>query len=162
MEPLPAYRHLYVGDAAARTRLGYHFTMRSPALDKLAAYTAETAREYAHWRDHQATSALWFDQDSVHDRRWGWPVADQALSPAATALLRTAWRMVPWARTVQELEAQHPDLEPAAAEMEHRGWLLREGGQILALPLRQPGFRAAPSIAAIRDAIGRPLAMAAE
>ncbi len=162
LEPLPAYRHIYSGDAAARTRLGYHFAMRSRALDEVAGYTAETAREYAHWRDHQATSALWFDQEIVHDRRWGWPMSDQALSPAAAALLRMAWRIVPWVQATRELGAQYPDLEPAAAGLERCGWLLREGGQILALPLRQPGFRAAPSIAAIRDVIGRPLAVAAE
>ena len=162
LEPLPAYRHIYGGDAAAQARLGYHFAMRSPALDEIAGYTAETAQEYALWRDHQSTSALWFDEDIVHDRRWGWPVADQAQSPTATALLRLAWRIVPWAQVIRELGAQHPDLEQAAAELEQRGWLLRESGQVLALPLRQPGFRAAPSIAAIRDAIGRPLAITAE
>lgn len=62
----------------------------------------------------------------------------------------------------RELGEQHPGLDQAAAELERRGWLLREGGQVLALPLRQPGFRAAPSIAEIRQAIGRPLAVAAE
>lgn len=111
---------------------------------------------------HQATSALWFHSGTVHDRRWGWSVADKALPPAAAALLRMAGHIVPWAQALQDLGEQHPGLEQAAADLERRGWLLRESGQILALPLRQPGFRAAPSIAPIRGAIGRPLAMAAE
>ncbi len=162
LEPLPAYRHIYGGDAAARMRLGYHFAMRSPALDDVAGYTADTAREYAHWRDHQATSALWLEGATVHDRRWGWPTADEALTPAAAAILGVAWRIMPWRQMARELGEQHPGLDQAAAELERRGWLLREGGQVLALPLRQPGFRAAPSIAEIRQAIGRPLAVAAE
>ena len=164
LEPLPAYRHIYGGDAAAQARLGYHFAMRSPALDDIASYTADTAREYANWRDHQATSALWLGLDgtTVHDRRWGWPAADEALTPAAAAVLRMAWHIVPWRQIARDLGEQHPGLDHAAAELERRGWLLREGGQVLALPLRQPGFRAAPSIAEIRQAIGRPLAVAAE
>jgi len=162
LEPLPAYRHIYGGDAAAQSRLGYHFAMRSPELDDIASYTGDTAREYADWREHQAASALWLEGDVVHDRRWGWPVADAALAPAAAALLRMAWRIVPWVRVLRELGGQHPDLDQAAAGLERRGWLLREAGQVLALPLRQPGFRAAPSIAQVREAIGRPLAAAAE
>jgi len=162
LEPLPAYRHIYGGDAAAQARLGYHFAMRSPALDDIAAYTADTAREYADWREHQAASALWLEGDVVHDRRWGWPVADAALAPSAAALLRMAWRIVPWVRALHELGGRYPDLDQAAAELERRGWLLREAGQVLALPLRQPGFRAAPSIAQVREAIGRPLIAAAE
>jgi ribosomal peptide maturation radical SAM protein 1 len=162
LEPLPAYRHIYGGDAAARMRLGYHFAMRSPALDDIAGYTADTAREYGHWRDHHATSALWLDGATVHDRRWGWPIADEALTPAAAAILGVAWRIMPWRQMARELGEQHSGLDQAASELERRGWLLREGGQVLALPLRQPGFRAAPSIAEIREAIGQPLAVAAE
>lgn len=162
LEPLPAYRHIYGGDAAAQARMGYHFAMRSPALDEIAVYCADTAREYALWREHQVTSALWWEDGTVHDRRWGWPATDEVVSPAAAALLNVAWHAVPWTRVLHDLGERYPDLAQAAAELERRGWLLREGGHVLALPLRQPGFRAAPSIAAVRQAIGRPLAMAAE
>lgn len=165
LEPLPAYRHIYGGDADAQARLGYHFIMRSGPLDSIGDYTAATAREYGHWRDHQASSALWLDDDghaaTVHDRRWGWPAVDDTLGPAEAALLRLAWCIVPWGRMQQALSA-HPDLDQAASGLERRGWLLREGSHMLGLPLRQPGFRAAPSIDAIRRAIGRPLAVAAE
>lgn len=162
LEPLPAYRHIYGGDAAAQVRLGYHFTMRSAALDDAAGYTAGTAQGYADWRQHQAASELWIEGDTVHDRRWGWPATDETLDPTAAALLQLAWRIVPWVRVRQELSMHRDALDATAAMLERRGWLLREGGQALALPLRQPGFRAAPSIEAIRAAIGRPLAMAAE
>ncbi len=162
LEPLPAYRHIYGGDAAAQSRLGYHFAMRSPALDGLQSYTADTAREYSYWREYQATSALWLDGATVHDRRWGWPAADAALTPAAAAILRMAWGIVPWLRVARDLDGYYPGLDQAAAELERRGWLLRESGHVLALPLRQPGFRAAPSIAEVREAVGRPLTVAAE
>jgi hypothetical protein len=162
LEPLPAYRHIYGGDAAAQARMGYHFAMRSPALDDIVDYCADTAREYALWREHQVTSALWLEDGTVHDRRWGWPATDEVVSPAAAALLNVAWHAVPWIRALHDLGARYPDLAQAAVELERHGWLLREGGHVLALPLRQPGFRAAPSIAEVREAIGRPLAMAAE
>jgi len=158
LEPLPAYRHIYGGDAAAQARMGYHFAMRSAALDGAPLYCASSALEYARWREHQATSALWFDEGTVHDRRWGWPAADEAVGPAAAGVLHAASRAVPWTRVLHDLGERHPGLVQAADGLERRGWLLREGGQVLALPLRQPGFRAAPSITEIRDAIGRPLA----
>ena len=72
-----------------------------------------------------------------------------------------AWRIVPWTRVADGAgEAGRLGMAAAAARMEARGWLLREGGCVLGLPLRTvggAGFRAAPSVAQIRDAIGLPL-----
>lgn len=161
LEPLPAYRHIYGGDADARMRLGYHFTMRSAELDGSSDYVADTAAEYEAWRRRQADSALWIEDGCVHDRRWGWPAADHVLDPAEAALMAQAWRIVPWTRVADGAgEAGRLGMAAAAARMEARGWLLREGGCVLGLPLRTvggAGFRAAPSVAQIRDAIGLPL-----
>lgn len=155
LEPLPAYRHTYGGDADAQARLGYHFTTRSPALDQSAQYAAGTAAEYEAWRRRQAASALWIEDGCVHDRRWGWSEADRVLDPAEAALMTEAWRIVPWKRVA----ADSCGTAAAAARMESRGWLMRESGSVLALPLRAgggAGFRAAPSLLQIRDAIGLP------
>ncbi len=160
LEPLPAYRHIYGGDAGAQARLGYHFMMRSAELDQSAQYAAGAAGEYEAWRQHQATSALWIEDGCVHDRRWGWPDADHALDATEAALMAQAWRIVPWKRITGVGDADGRDMDAAAARMEVRGWLLREGGSVLALPLRTSGgagFRAAPSLLQIRDAIGLPL-----
>ena len=51
-------------------------------------------------------------------------------------------------------------MDTAAEHMEARSWLLQEDGSVLGLPLRivgSAGFRAAPSVARIREAIGLPL-----
>ena len=161
LEPLPAYRHIYGGDADVRMRLGYHFKMRSAELDRSADYAADTAAEYETWRQRQADSALWIEDGCVHDRRWGWPAADHVLDPAEAAVMEQAWRIVPWTRVAAGgRDAGEPGMDAAAERMGTRGWLLREGGSVLALPLRTvggAGFRAAPSVAQIRDAIGLPL-----
>ncbi len=144
LRPLPAYAHIYSGDASLRHRLGYHFTMHSEALDQVHAYTAGTAGLMAEWREHQATSALWICDDVVHDFRHGWPAGTFALDPDEAALLTQAAEITP----------VRP-FDPAVVErMERRGWLLREGASVLALPLPADGFRRAPSIAEIRTAIG--------
>ena len=163
LEPLPAYEHIYGADPPTRSRLGYHFTMRSPALDACAEYVADCAREYRDWRTHQPASALWVEHGAVHDRRWGWPAADEALSPLPAVILEAAATITPLRRVAAACAGHAPEaVDDAAAELQRRGWLMREGDQVLALPLRQPGFRAAPSIAQIREAIGLPLPMAAE
>ncbi len=149
LEPLPAYRHIYADDAALRARLGYHFTMHSPDLDQAGLYTAKTAQLYAAWRTHQGGSALWTADGVVHDRRHGWPEADTALDPAEAALMSAAAEIVAWKHL-----ACLPDAAAAADRMEARGWLVREAGSVLALPLPAAGFRRAPSIAEIRVAIG--------
>jgi hypothetical protein len=142
-------------------RLGYHFTMRSAELDGSADYVAGTAAEYETWRQRQGESALWVEDGCVHDRRWGWPAADHVLDPAEAALMAQAWRIVPWTRVAAgDRDAGRLGMDAAAERLEARGWLLREGGSVLALPLRTvegAGFRAAPSVAQIRDAIGLPL-----
>ncbi len=151
LDPLPAYRHIYAGDPATHPRLGYHFVMRSPALAEAPRYTAACAGEISVWRAHQATSALWIENGRVHDRRHGWPATERVLDPDEAALMALAWQIVPWKRVLAEIG----DGAAAAAErMQAAGWLLREGQSVLALPLRQPGFRRAPSIAEIRSLIG--------
>ena len=154
LEPLPAYRHIYGGDPAAQARLGYHFNMRSDALDA-NEYVADTAHRLAEWRAHQADSALWIEDGVVHDRRWGFEPADDALSADEAAVMALAWQIVPWKRVLAAVPG--PNADAAATRLEHRGWLVREGGSVLALPLRAGKFRRAPSIPEIREAIGLPL-----
>lgn len=149
LEPLPAYEYIYRGDASLRARLGYHFTMHSAALDQAHTYTAATARLMAEWRAHQASNELWIDAGVVHDTRHGWPAGATALDPVEAILMDQAAHITPWKQLTGI-----PGVAEAAARLERRGWLVREGGAVLALPLPQPGFRRAPSIAEIRIAIG--------
>ena len=150
LEPLPVYRHLFpFGDAAVR-RLAYHFAMVSPALERHDAYTAGATEQYALWHARQKESALWCEDDGrsvvVQDRRWGWPETTTELTGAAAALHRLCWQATPWRQVLADL-APHgaAALAAAADELDARGLLLREGDNLLALALRQPGYRAAPS-----------------
>ena len=156
LEPLPAYRHLFpFGDASIR-RLAYHFAMRSPALERHDAYTAQAAEQYAVWRARQPESALWCEEDGergvVHDRRWGWPETATELTHAAAGLHRLCWQATSWRQVLAILAPRFGEaaLAGAADDLEAKGLLLREGGTLLVLALRQPGHRAAPSWEEVR------------
>ena len=112
-------------------------------------------------------SALWCADDGetmvIHDRRQGWPAQTRPLRGAEAALARFAWCIRGWPQIEAELGALHgrAALEAAAAALERRGWLLREENSVLMLPLRQPGWRRAPSWDEIRRAAGVMLRAAA-
>jgi ribosomal peptide maturation radical SAM protein 1 len=164
LEPLPAYQYIFPFAPDVVRRLAYHFEMRSTELDRSPQYAAGAAREYALWRRHQGESALWCEGDGnemiVHEQRWGWPDGMTRLHGAAAALAAFCWRIASWPQVIATLAPAHGEaaLEQAAADLEARGWLLREGRSLLMLPLRQPGWRRAPSWEEIRQAVGVPLA----
>ncbi|MBV9782814.1 MAG: RiPP maturation radical SAM C-methyltransferase [Acidisphaera sp.] len=142
LERLAAYAHIFPFDSETMDALAYHFIMCAPALDGCATYTAEAAREYALWQAHQRDSALWCEADGdavvVHDQRWGRPVGSRVFTGAEAAVLRQCWR-------IEAFRRLPPGSGAAIETLEEAGLLLREGDEMLALPLRQPGFRAAPS-----------------
>ena len=156
LEPLPVYRHLFPFGEASVRRLAYHFAMRSPALERHDAYTAEAEAQYAVWRARQRDSALWCEEGGdavvVHDRRWGWPETTMELTRAAAELHRLCWQVTPWRQILAALASRFGEgaLAEAAEELSTRGLLLRENENLLALALRQPGYRAAPSWEEVR------------
>ena len=158
LAPLPAYRHLFPFDDAAISRLGYHWSMHSECLDHPEPAMADVGAAYAGWRAGQPASALWMEADGdvlmVHEERQGWPAAAMAVEGAAAALLGRCAQIVLWPAVLAELGDAFGQaaLTAAADDLAARGWLLREGAALLALPLRQPGFRRAPSWAEIRSA----------
>lgn len=162
LDPLPAYRHIYPFDTETIRRLGYHFTMRSPELDRTAETTQAAATAFADWQCHHAESALWLEEADdtlvVHDRRWGWKSGEHRFergTPAADLLAMvaepTAWRAV-----LAGLSHGGQALRDAADRLDALGLVMREGEFLLALPLRQPGFRRAPSWPEIRAGVPRP------
>jgi ribosomal peptide maturation radical SAM protein 1 len=162
LDPLPAYRHIYPFDDAVIQRLGYHFTMRSDALDRTEQTTRAAAAAFARWRQVHAASALWLERDAagcvVHDTRGGGSVLrhDLPADHPACHLLERAAEPVAWRALLAG--AAHPEaaLLQAADWLEAQGLILREGEQLLALPLRQPGFRRAPAWPEIRAGQIRP------
>ena len=158
LEPLDAYPILYPFEPDAVRRLAYHFTMRSDQLDRdLPIYTAATAHESGLWRTHHDASALWVERHGralvVHDRRWDFPAGETVLDDAAAMLLDAAAQPRSWREVLGMASGSHSEseLRAAAARLDSLGFLLSEGEMLLALPLRQPGFRRAPSWPEIRD-----------
>ncbi len=156
LEPLPAYRHIYPFPPEVIRRLGYHFTMRSAALDRTEATTRAAAEAFALWSRRHGESALWVEDDAagslVQDRRWisaprVWRL--EASTPEHD-LLAFAAQPVAWRAIQAALPHSVAALRAAAAWLDARGLVMCEGEHILALPLRQPGFRRAPSWPEIR------------
>ncbi len=167
LAPLPAYRHIFPFDDMSLRRLGYHFEMHSDALAAWRDTTVNAAQAYAEWRAHQSESELWCADDGetmvIHDQRRGWPAQAWPLRGTEAALARFAWCIRGWPQIEAELGALHgrAALEAAATALERRGWLLREENSVLMLPLRQPGWRRAPSWDEIRRSAGIMLRAAA-
>jgi hypothetical protein len=151
LEPAPAYGHIHPFDAKSVARLAYHFHMRSDALDLVEDHAEPMLEQQRLWLDHQRQSELYCREDGaalvVVDRRWGWPRVRRRLTGAEAALLRACWRIEPWHVLEAGLAPQFgaAPLARAAAQLERDGLLLREGEELLALPLRQPGWRRAPT-----------------
>ncbi len=158
--PLPAYRHIFPYDDRSIRDFANHFTMHAPGLSLHDHYVADTAEQYALWQRRAAQSQLWYeaargDTLTVHDTRGAQTRGGQAgttmtLTGAEAALLQYCWRTRRW----RDVLAALPDalaLEAAATGLESQGLLMREGQSCLALPLRQPGPRRAPSWQDIRQ-----------
>ncbi|MDQ2803631.1 MAG: RiPP maturation radical SAM C-methyltransferase [Pseudomonadota bacterium] len=157
LEPLPAYRHIFPFDDQVVRSLANHFVLCSPALARHDDYVAGAAQQYALWQARKPGSRLWYeDVDEgtvvVHDTR-GQQVEDiSPLHGASAALLRLCWRITRWTDAVPALKGRYTErtLAEAAAQLEARSFLVREGSRCLTLALRQPGFRGAPSWPEVR------------
>ena len=158
LEPAPVYRFIYPFEEASLRRLAYHFDMRSPALDKLATYTAAAAREFRDWQAHKDESALfveeWGGRLRVTDARWGRPRRRWLLADAEAEVMRLTWKITARHAIVKALASRHDEKAVAEAieRLLARGLLLQEGELFLSLALRQPGFRRAPAWQEIRRA----------
>jgi len=162
LEPLPAYRFIYPFAEQAIRRLAYHFVMRSDALDNVPSYIASAETAFQAWKRHHSASALWMTQNGddivVHDERYGFAQEDIVLTGAEAALLDIIWQVTSW-RSVRETLGDRFDdaaLQAAADALDARGLIMVEGPNLLALPLRQPGFKRAPSWPELREGRIRP------
>jgi len=156
LEPAPVYRFIYPFEEASLRRLAYHFDMRSAELERVGAYTAPAAREFRAWQEHKDASALAVeelgDALKLSDARWGRRHRNWLLKDADAAILRLCWRITA-RHAIDKAVAQSFGAKATQAALKRliaRGFLLQEGEQFLALPLRQPGFRRAPTWAEIR------------
>lgn len=151
IEPAPAYRFVYPFSAASVRELAYHFDMRSDALNRIEDVVAPMRAEQRAWCDHQHESTLTCQDEGeamrVAEGRWGWPRYERVLEGADAALLRCCWRIASWNSIKTELgpSFDETELREAAASLTEAGLLLQEGAELLALPLRQPGWERAPT-----------------
>jgi ribosomal peptide maturation radical SAM protein 1 len=166
LEPAAAYGFVYPFDEAGVRRLAYHFDMHSAALDCIEETAAPMVSEQSLWSDHHAESALYCEDEGdavvVIDERWGWDRAVRKFDGAEAEVLRLCWRITSWHRIELELGPRFSDavLRAAIDRLLGLGVLLQEEGQYLALPLRQPGWRRAPTWGELAEARIVPYALA--
>jgi ribosomal peptide maturation radical SAM protein 1 len=151
LEPAGAYRFIHPFNKTSVQRLAYHFHMHSGALDRVEETVAPMVAEQRLWSEHHAESALCCedvgDAVIVTDERWGWDRAVRKFDGAEAGLLRLCCLITPWNRIKSELGPRFDDtiLRAGIDLLFDLGLLVQEGDQFLALPLRQPGWRRAPT-----------------
>lgn len=151
LEPAAAYAFIYPFDEASVREFAYHFHMRSDALDQVGEIVAPMRTEQRLWCDHHQDSAFYYDDASdilsVTDERWGRPRATHRLEGAAAALLRLCWQITCWNDLRAELRPHFSNaaLHTAMEQLIEIDAVIQEGSEFLALPLRQPGWRRAPT-----------------
>ena len=151
LEPAAAYRLIYPFSEASVRRLAYHFDMHSAALDCIEEIAAPMVTEQSLWSEHHAESALYCEDEGdvliVTDERWGWDRTVHEFDGAEAEVLRRCWRITSWNTIELQLGPRFGDvvLRAAIDRLRCLGLLLQEEGQYLALALRQPGWRRAPT-----------------
>jgi hypothetical protein len=84
----------------------------------------------------------------VTDERWGRDRTTYSLNGVEAELLRLCWQITSFNRIRAELGPRFADvvLQAGIDWLAGQGLLLREDAEFLALPLRQPGWRRAPTL----------------
>ncbi|MBV8458614.1 MAG: RiPP maturation radical SAM C-methyltransferase, partial [Acetobacteraceae bacterium] len=160
LKPVPAYGFVYPFDEDTISRLAYHFEMHSEALYRIEETVAPMLAEQRLWTRRHLDSVLYCEDlgevMTVTDRRWGWERRGLIFTGAEAELLRLCWRNTAWNRIRSELGGRFSDtaLESGIARLLGLGLVLHEGAEFLALPLRQPGWQRAPTMAEIAEARG--------
>ena len=158
LEPAAAYRFIYPFEEAGVRELAYHFHMRSDALAGVERIVAPMRVEQRTWSERFRESALCYEDAAdagvvVSDERWGWPRSVRRLQGAEAAVLRACWRIASWSGLKARLGAAFAEDELLAGieRLLELGLLVQENTEFLALPLRQPGYRRAPTWSEIKD-----------
>lgn len=159
IRPAPAYAYLYPFEDAAVRELAYHFEVLSDELREAEGYVAPVVTECEVWREHAEASAFsWRDQNecvTVTDERWGWPrTAPRVLGDVEAEICRLCWTIASRAQLRASLSPRFGEVavDDALERLEALGILLRAGEECLLLPLREPGYRSAPTWSEVRRA----------
>ncbi|WP_049974321.1 RiPP maturation radical SAM C-methyltransferase [Azospirillum sp. B4] len=160
IRPVPGYGQIYPHDADSVARLAYHFDMTPDRPDAaLEAAHAVLAAQLDVWRKGQATLTLTPAADgtaAVEDGRAD-PPRRHVLDACAAAVLDACMEVRGAGPLAKALAPRFgaESVAAAVADLEALDLLLCEGDELLALPLRQPGFARAPRHEEIRTSWGR-------
>lgn len=131
--------------------------MRSEALDGVEETVASMRAEQRQWSEHFRESSLYHEDIGgaavVVDERWGWARSVRHLGGAEAEVLRACWRITSWnglSATLGSAFAKE-ELFAAVEFLVDLGLMLQEDTEFLALPLRQPGWRRAPTWSEAKD-----------
>jgi ribosomal peptide maturation radical SAM protein 1 len=163
VDPAPAYRYVYPFEDAVVRRLAYHFDIGSAELGAAEEYVRPVKAVCAAWCENLGRRALFSSDEGdrvvVTDERAS-PGTVLELDGAEAAVYRACGTIVSRARLRDELAHRFPAaaIDRAVDGLVARAILLGSGDEILALPLRQPGFRTARPWDQVRQTPKRPVA----
>jgi len=155
IEVVPArpYAHLHDGPPEALADLAYHFDIVTDAPEAAAARAAPLIAAVRAWRDRRSRAELSVAGGRVTDSR-GTESRTHRLSECEARLLDLCATICGEATLAGHIgrEFGAEAFAPALARLQELGLVFVEGRSCLALPLRQPGFTAAPRWDEIRAA----------
>lgn len=162
IDPLPAYKHIYPFTEESIRRLAYHFDITRPDDHAYADSYSQLERVLQAWSDRANFADLWIEHTAegagvVHDGRDTRRNRLIRLNSGEMRALAYAAEIKGIDQLKRTLSAEFgPSIAASAiAYLFEHALLLREGGEVLALPLRQPGFRRAPLKDEIRTSLHR-------
>lgn len=154
VEPMPAYRYMYPFEDGMVRRLAYHFNLRHRSGEDPAETALPASEAAAEWQARHERSSL-----SVHDRGDVLVVEDgrgaETVQLVLSGVEAAVYRLCPEAASRSAIGRALPnvrasEVDAALADLMGLKLLFRERELYLALALRQPGFRRAPSWTEVR------------
>ncbi|HRH79481.1 MAG TPA: RiPP maturation radical SAM C-methyltransferase [Thiobacillaceae bacterium] len=155
LKAFDAYNYIFPFNGPEIQRLAYHFIISSPEVDQADDYAASAIEEVQTWHRNRFRYELFVETTAggarITDRREDEGEQVYDLDATEAAVLEHAAEIISERRLAATLGLDEKAFEVVMETLESRGLILREGGRLLALPLRQPGYRRALEASQLRE-----------
>lgn len=159
IDPLPGYQYIFPFDDDGVRGLAYHFLIHpehKADTDEYDEPASPALSEILLWKQFHTASALTVEEIGsgllVRDERWGSPCREWPLQGCTAEVYRACWQIISRRAIGTALSTAYDEteIERSLAALVAASLVLTEKGNYLALALRQPGHRRAPSWSEIR------------